>query len=85
MVFGNCDTTSSARAALSLSALVLQNTALVFALKRSYDPSEDRYAPSTVVLVSESLKLLLCTLLAYTTPDSESLSTTFYAAGLRSC
>ena len=44
----------------ALAALVLQNTSLVLCLKLSFRERGASYAPSTVVLVSEFIKLLLC-------------------------
>ena len=46
----------------ALSALVLQNTSLVICLRLSFRDGASAYAPSTVVLVTELLKLSICSL-----------------------
>ncbi len=52
---------------MSLVGLVFQNTGLIIALKISLQPEAAPYATSSVVLVSESLKLLLCSLVVMST------------------
>ena len=45
---------------LALSALVVQNTALVFAMKYSYRSSAKKYSEASVILSSEVVKLFVC-------------------------
>lgn len=45
---------------LALLGLVIQNTALAILLKFSFRKTADSYAPTTVVLTTEILKLLVC-------------------------
>ena len=46
----------------ALFALVVQNTSLVVCLRLSFRDAASTYAPSTVVLCSELLKLIVCSL-----------------------
>ena len=45
---------------LALTGLVAQNTALVILLKYSFRENAQQYAPSTLVLTSELMKLITC-------------------------
>lgn len=47
---------------IALFALVLQNTSLVICFRLSFRDGASAYAPSTVVLVTELLKLTICSL-----------------------
>lgn len=51
---------------LALSALVIQNTSLVICLNLSFRDAASTYAPSTVVLITELLKLTICSVVVAT-------------------
>lgn len=51
-------------ASLALISLVIQNTAVAILLKFSFRETAAAYAPTTVVLTTEMLKLLVCGLVA---------------------
>ena len=50
---------------ISLFALVVQNTTLVILLKISFREDAEPYAPSTVVLTVECIKLIVCSTVVF--------------------
>lgn len=58
------DTYTSRSARLALVALVVQNTSLAILLKLTYQKDAEPYASSSVILVTELLKLTVCAVVA---------------------